>query len=126
MDKKDETTISESATSLKYEKTQNRDIINTIERINRSQAYKPDVENVISEFSDTLHDYAKKIFKEEWRNNHESHENPKNLTVEVFVGSPVFKKENEGNFYSMSLSTVFYIDGIVNDGESVAEAESRM
>jgi len=35
------TTSSENTTSLKYEKTQNRDIVNTIERINRSQVFKP-------------------------------------------------------------------------------------
>ena len=120
------TTSSENTTSLKYEKTQNRDIVNTIERINRSQVFKPVAEEIVSKFNKVVHESAIKIFKEEWRNNHESHENPKNLTVEVSIGSPLYKKRDEGIFYSIGMSTTFYVDETLQENETQSEAESRV
>ena len=120
------TTSSENATSLKYEKTQNRDVINTIERLNRSQLFKPDAEEILTRFNKVVRETAIAIFKEEWRSNHEGHENPKNLTVEVSIGSPLYKKSAEGSFYSMSLSTTFCVDEAAKEGETQSDVASSL
>lgn len=115
-------TSSENTTSLKYEKTQNRDIINTIERINNSEKFKPVAERILKEIARIAGEEAKKSMKAIWRNVHESHENPKNLVFNVSIGSPIYRKSGDSFFYTMGVHTMFFADL----GESSGNDEYEM
>ena len=115
-----------NTTSLRYEKTQNRDVIGTIERINRSRAFKGDSARLIAEFGKIALDTARSAFREEWRGAHETHENPKGLSLDVMVGSPIYRKDGDSFHYTMSISTTFMVDGEPRDNETREECESRM
>lgn len=118
----------ESPSSLKYEKTQNRDVIGTIERINRSQKFRPVSEKVLDLLGKIASESATKAFRQEWRNKHESHENPPPFNIEVFIGSPLFRRhiEDFDFHYSMTVSTSFVMDFVAMEGETSIETETRM
>lgn len=127
MDRNTISTETNNASSLKYEKTKNRDIIGTIERINRSQQYKPLSEKLLDSIGKSISEFATKEFRQQWRNKHESHENPKNFNFEVSIGSPIYKNPSDSPYYYiMTLSTVFHVECDVLDGETQVEAETRM
>ena len=100
----------ENITSLKYEKTQNRDIVGTIERINNSEKFKDVSEKILSEIAKIASDGAKKSMKSIWRNVHESHENPKDLVINVAIGSPIYRKFGDSFYYTMIVHTMFFMD----------------
>lgn len=78
--------------SLKYEKTQNRDIIHTIERINRSEKFKGSAKKIVQVVSDVLKGNSEKFINDIWRNKHESHVNPSGVSLSVDIVPPVLKK----------------------------------
>jgi hypothetical protein len=123
------TTMSDNASSLKYEKTQNRDVIGTIERINRSQQFKPAAEMALDRLGEAASDFAVKEFRQQWRNVHESHENPTGYNIEVSIGSPIYKKTGGSDspfHYVMSISTIFTMECPPNGDGTEAEAKERM
>jgi len=127
MDSNTIVTETDSASSLKYEKTQNRDIVGTIERINRSQQYKPLSEKFLDSIGKTISEFATKEFRQQWRNKTENHENPQNFNIEVSVGSPIYKNPSDKPYYYiMTLSTVFHVDCKSFENETSVEAETRM
>lgn len=121
-------TNSNAASSLKYERTQNRDIVGTIERLNRSQQFIPLSEKILNSISASIYDYAIKEFKQQWRNNHETHENPPGFKVSVSIGSPIYKKvpDSQSFYYVMMVVTSFLMECKPNEGETDVEAETRM
>lgn len=78
--------------SLKYEKTQNRDIIHTIERINRSEKFRGSSDKIIKIISEILKGKTEKLINEIWRNKHDSHMNPSCVSISVDIVPPVLKK----------------------------------
>lgn len=121
-------TDSNSASSLKYEKTQNRDIVGTIERLNRSQKFMPLSEKILDSISSSVYDFAVKEFKQQWRNNHETHENPQGFNVAVSIGSPIYKKmtDSQSFYYVMMITTSFLMECNPSEDETDVEAENRM
>ena len=127
MDIKTTSTESDSVSALKYEKTQNRDVINTIERINRSQKFRPLAEQILGTIDDAITNFATKEFRQQWRNVHETHESPSDYNIDAFIGSPIYRKKEDGKFYyTLTLSTSFRMQCPPCEGESLEEAELRM
>lgn len=127
MDINSNITISDNASSLKYEKTQNRDIVGTIERINRSQKFKPVSQKILDFIGGSASDFATREFNRLWRNKSDSHENPKNLNIEVSIGSPIYRRTDDSSYYyTMTITTIFSVDCIPFEKETDVEAEMRM
>ena len=127
MDSNTIVTETDNTSSLKYEKTQNRDIVGTIERINRSQQYKPLSEKFLDSIGKSISEFATKEFRQQWRNKTENHENPHNFNIEVSVGSPIYKNSSDKPYYYiMTLSTVFHVDVKPLENETPVESETRV
>jgi hypothetical protein len=127
MDNNTIATNTENASSLKYEKTQNRDVVGTIERINRSQQFKPLSEKFLDSIGKSISEFATKEFRQQWRNKTEKHENPQNFNIEVSIGSPIYKNPSDKPYYYiMSLSTAFHVECTPLENETPVEAETRM
>lgn len=77
---------------LRFEKTQNRDIIQTIERINRAEKFRPSANDIISLIKPILTKEVKKIIFGHWRNKHSSHSDPEGFALTVDIIPPVLKK----------------------------------
>ena len=84
--------IDTNGASLKYDKTANRDLMSTIERINRSEKFKDSADRILSDFKTVLTRDAERLFKDAWRNKHESHENPPPFSLQSEVFSPNYKR----------------------------------
>ena len=125
-------TESESPSSLKYERTQNRDIMKTIERINRSVGYASDAEILLNGTAKKLMTLLKRDFRQQWRNIHDSHENPPQFSMELSVGSPIYRKHqplNGGDEYGemrMEVSATFTVSSAISNQTELAEENSVM
>lgn len=125
-------TKSEPTSSLKYERTQNRDIMNTLERINRSVQYASDTEVLLNEIVDSISVSMRKEFKRLWRNKSETHDNPPPFAIEISIGSPISRKHSpiDGNdaafsYMTMSVGVVFTVSSEISDIQQLAYENTK-
>lgn len=109
---------------------QNRDVTKWMDRIESGKKHMDEATDILDIVGRIVSDAASEAFKQQWRNNYESHENPVGLSLDTDIKAPIVKKEHdEGDkdeFFIYYKEYPYYYVWNVFDVFTVQPSDDRM